>query len=91
MEWTADDTNSFSRIHAGLPKGHGRSHRGGNFANAWKPIGTPASDGPMNNSKWCGWRIVISTATGHVTLLHLVAGLGRFALVVADFKGIRNG
>jgi hypothetical protein len=22
MEWTADDTNSLSRIHAGLPKGH---------------------------------------------------------------------
>jgi hypothetical protein len=22
MQWTADDTNSFSRIHAGLPKGH---------------------------------------------------------------------
>jgi hypothetical protein len=25
MEWTADDTNSFNRIHAGLPKGHNRS------------------------------------------------------------------
>src|SRR5712691_5093769 len=24
MEWTADDTNSFSRFHAGLPKGHER-------------------------------------------------------------------
>src|SRR5207245_7594998 len=29
----------------------GRSNRDGNFENAWKPIGRPASDGPMNNSK----------------------------------------
>jgi hypothetical protein len=27
--------------------------------------------------------------SGHVTLLHSVAGLARIALVVADFKGIR--
>ncbi len=39
----------------------------------------------------CGWRFVISPATGHVTLLHNVAGLARVALVVADFKGIRDG
>jgi hypothetical protein len=38
-----------------------------------------------------GWRIVISPATGHVTLLHPVAGSARVALVVADFKGIRDG
>jgi len=38
-----------------------------------------------------GWRIVISPATGHVTLLHPFAGLARVVLVVADFKGIRDG
>ena len=38
----------------------------------------------------CGWRIVISPATGHVTL-HPFAGLARVVLVVADFKGIRDG
>src|SRR6266576_2954560 len=26
IAWTADDTNSFSRIHAGLPKGHEAPH-----------------------------------------------------------------
>jgi hypothetical protein len=35
--------------------------------------------------------IVISPATGHVTLLHAFAGLARIVLVVADFKGIRDG
>src|SRR5436853_3518797 len=25
VEWTADDTNSFSKIHAALPKGHKRN------------------------------------------------------------------
>jgi len=39
----------------------------------------------------CGWRIVISPATGHVALLHPFAGLARVVLVVADFKGIRDG
>jgi len=37
----------------------------------------------------CGWRIVISPGTGHVT--HPFAGLARVVLVVADFKGIRDG
>jgi hypothetical protein len=37
-----------------------------------------------------GWRIVISPATGHIKL-HPVAGLARVALVVADFKDIRDG
>jgi hypothetical protein len=36
----------------------------------------------------CGWRIVISPAAGHVTLLHSVLGLARIELVVADSKGI---
>jgi len=36
-----------------------------------------------------GWRIVISPATGHVTLSHSVAGLAQLELVVADFKGVR--
>jgi hypothetical protein len=31
------------------------------------------------------------SATGHVTLLHPFAGLERVVLVVADFKGIRDG
>jgi hypothetical protein len=37
----------------------------------------------------CGWRIVISVAAGHVTLLHSVAELARIELLVADFEGIR--
>jgi hypothetical protein len=36
-----------------------------------------------------GWRIVISLAAGHVTLLHPVAELARIELLVADFEGIR--
>jgi hypothetical protein len=36
MQWTADDTNSFSRIHAGLPKGHLRT----NADSAGTEIGT---------------------------------------------------
>jgi hypothetical protein len=36
-----------------------------------------------------GWRIVISLAAGHVTLLHSVAELARIELLVADFEGIR--
>ena len=36
-------------------------------------------------------RIVISPATGHVTLSHSVAGLARLELVVTDFKGVRAG
>jgi hypothetical protein len=39
----------------------------------------------------CGWRIVISPVTAHVTLLHAIAGLALVALVVADLKGIRDG
>jgi hypothetical protein len=39
----------------------------------------------------CGWRIVISLAAGHVTLLHSVLGLGRIELVVADSKSIGAG
>jgi len=40
----------------------------------------------------CRWRIVIFPATGHVTLSYILfAGLARVALVVADFKGIRDG
>jgi hypothetical protein len=40
----------------------------------------------------CGWRIVISPATGDVTLLPPVAGLARVAPGGgADFKGIREG
>ena len=39
----------------------------------------------------CGWRIVISPTTGHLTLLHPVDGSPRVAQVVADFKGIRDG
>jgi hypothetical protein len=39
----------------------------------------------------CGWRIVISPATEHVTLFHPFAGLARVVLVVADFKDIRDG
>ncbi len=35
-----------------------------------------------------GWRIVISLAAGHVTLLHSVAELARIELLVADFEGI---
>jgi hypothetical protein len=37
----------------------------------------------------CGWRIVISLAAGHVTLLHSVAELAEIELLVADFEGIR--
>jgi hypothetical protein len=32
-----------------------------------------------------------SPAAGHETLLHPFAGLARVVLVVADFKGIRDG
>jgi hypothetical protein len=46
---------------------------------------------PKGSADLCGWRIVISPATGHVTLLHPFAGLARVVLVVADFKGIRDG
>jgi hypothetical protein len=35
--------------------------------------------------------LLFLSATGHVTLLHPVASLERVALVVADFKGIRDG
>src|SRR5437773_6354295 len=28
VEWTADDTNSISKIHAALPKGHGKAAAG---------------------------------------------------------------
>jgi hypothetical protein len=51
----------------------------------------PEQGEEFRNFVRCGWRIVISPATGHVTLLHPVAGLGRVALVVADFKSIRDG
>jgi transposase-like protein len=46
--------------------------------------------GVRHVARTCGWRIVISPATGHVTL-HPFAGLARVVLVVADFKGIRDG
>jgi len=36
MEWTADDTNSFSRIHAGLPKGHGEARCRLRFYQSWQ-------------------------------------------------------
>ena len=39
----------------------------------------------------CDWRIVISPAPGHVTLLRPVLGLARIELVVADSKGIGAG
>jgi hypothetical protein len=39
----------------------------------------------------CGWRIVISPGTEHVTLLHSVLGLARIELVIADSKGIGAG
>jgi hypothetical protein len=49
-----------------------------------------AGRGGRSTREACGWRIVISPATGHVTL-HPVARLARVARVVADFKGIRDG
>jgi hypothetical protein len=51
----------------------------------------PGTESAHQPPKKCGWRIVISPATGHVTLLHSVVGLERVALVVADLKGIRDG
>ena len=51
----------------------------------------PSAEFPAAYATSCGWRIVISPATGHVTLLHSVLGLARIELVVADSKGIGVG
>jgi len=46
---------------------------------------------PVTRQNACDWRIVISPALGHVTLLHSALGLARIELVVADSKGIGAG